>query len=79
MSDIVEHVSGRFKASRHKFVIPGLVDGDVVAEQSRKQIALHPEETIIVHHHRQEEECAVQPHDAYGTSIASAKVKPFKA
>jgi hypothetical protein len=79
VTDIVEHTSGRFRASRHKFIITGLIDQDVVAEQSRKQIALHPNETIIVHHHRQDEECAVQPHDAYGTSIASAMVTPFKA
>jgi hypothetical protein len=74
-NEVVEHTSGRFRASRHKFVIQGVIDADVVSEQSRKQLALYPNETIIVHHHKQDESCDTGPHDAYGTSVAAALVE----
>jgi hypothetical protein len=74
---VSEHIKGRFKAERHKFVFNNgdtAIDADVVAEQSRKQLKDDPATTIVVHHHGAEITCDGHEHDAYGTSLASAAV-----
>jgi hypothetical protein len=71
---MTEHLNGKFYAAQHKYVFtspePG-IDGEVVAEQSRKATRLDKELTIVVHYHRFKDHCdpEKQRHDAYGTSV----------
>jgi hypothetical protein len=83
MSEIVPagnfdtHVAGRFRAHKHKYVFNTpdcAIDGDAVAEQSRKQIKNDPTLQIVVHHHSSGDSCDGSPHDAYGTSLAATIV-----
>ena len=53
------------KADHHKYIIPGQVDADVVAEQSRRQ-ADKLGESSYVHDHRAGEKCIGYSHQGYG-------------
>jgi hypothetical protein len=60
----VPNVNG-FVADHHKYVVPNMIDGDVVAEQSRKQ-ADKLGESSYVHHHKAGDPCEGHEHNIYG-------------
>jgi hypothetical protein len=62
------------QADHHVFVVPGVVDGDVVAEQARKK-ADKLGESSYVHHHKADVVCGDQYHKGYGNFRVNATLR----
>lgn len=54
-------------ADHHKYIINGLIDADVVREQSRRQWEQRAETTVI-HWHKADNSCPDNSHESFGIS-----------